>query len=98
MPQLHHVVSNTQAATQALPETVSAVKEWLAIHNITAVASRSGNSLIANVPVHQANALLDADYTKFEHETSGTEVLRTLSYSLPAELEQHLSFVYPTTQ
>ncbi|KAI0696966.1 family S53 protease-like protein [Cerioporus squamosus] len=79
-------------------ETVTAVKNWLAKHNLTAVAGKSGNSLRVNVPVHQANTLLTANYTKYEHKATGTKVLRTLSYSLPAELEQHLSFVYPTIQ
>ncbi|RPD58338.1 family S53 protease [Lentinus tigrinus ALCF2SS1-7] len=93
-------LSKAEVAKFAAPKTesITAVKDWLTKNNITAVASKSGNSLIANVPVHQANALLDANYTKFEHKASGTEVLRTLSYSLPAEIKQHLSFVYPTTQ
>ena len=45
-----------------------------------------------------ANTLLHADYKLFIHEASGTEMLRTLLWSIPATLKDHISYIYPTSQ
>ena len=50
------------------------------------------------VPVEQANSLLGADYAAYIHEDTNAMMVRTLSYALPAALQEHVSFVYPTTQ
>lgn len=42
--------------------------------------------------------MFDADFTIFKHVASGKESILTLSYSIPASLESHLSFVHPTTK
>ncbi|TFK80828.1 family S53 protease-like protein [Polyporus arcularius HHB13444] len=98
-PNYGKYLSKSEAEKFSAPpaESVTAVKDWLSKNNLTAVVGKSGNSLRVNLPVHQANALLNANYTKYEHKATGTQVLRTLSYSLPAEVQQHLSYVYPTT-
>ena len=44
----------------------------------------------------KANELFDADFSVFKHEDSGLEAVRTLSYSIPAELQGHLDLVHPT--
>ena len=50
------------------------------------------------IPAEKANALLNANYTTYIHEKTNTTMVRTLSYSLPASVSPHVSFVYPTTQ
>ncbi|PIL32648.1 hypothetical protein GSI_05352 [Ganoderma sinense ZZ0214-1] len=80
------------------PETVQAVTGWLAQHNITAnAASPSGDVLQMAVDVNTANALLNANYVASSHPDTGSTVYTTDSYSIPPELEEHLAFVYPTT-
>lgn len=54
--------------------------------------------LTIQVPMDQANALLNANYTTYLHEASNSTVVRTLAYSLPASVQDHVAFVYPTTQ
>ena len=46
----------------------------------------------------KANTLLNANFTTYLHEASNTTMVRTLAYSLPSDLTDHVSFVYPTTQ
>ncbi|EJF58997.1 family S53 protease-like protein [Dichomitus squalens LYAD-421 SS1] len=58
--------------------------------------SSSGDWVSAGSPtVAQANALFNANFTVFKDE-DGAEVIRTLSYSLPAELQGHVDLVHPT--
>ncbi|TFY73160.1 hypothetical protein EWM64_g10852, partial [Hericium alpestre] len=79
-------------------ETVSAVDDWLASHGLTATPlSPAGDWLAVNVTVDQANSILDAQYTNFTHVDTGRQAIRTLSYSLPASLDGHVTFVHPTT-
>ena len=51
-----------------------------------------------NVTIAQANALLNANFSTYTHTASNTTVVRTLSYSLPSDLDNHVEFIYPTTQ
>ncbi|KAI0696979.1 subtilisin-like protein [Cerioporus squamosus] len=81
------------------PESVQAVTAWLAEHNITPeVASPSGDMLRVHIPVHQANTLLKANYTQYVHMETNANIIATLSYSVPPDVEEHLSFIYPTDQ
>ena len=41
--------------------------------------------------------MLSAKYNIYRHTTSGEEVVRTLSYSLPKELHDHIDVVSPCT-
>ncbi len=72
---------------------------WLNKNGITATnSSLAGDELTIHVPVEKANTLLAANFTTFIHEKTNTAMVRTLAYSLPANLADHVSFVYPTTQ
>ncbi|RDX50913.1 subtilisin-like protein [Lentinus brumalis] len=80
------------------PESVQAVTNWLKKNGITATnSSLAGDELTIHVPVEKANTLLAANFTTFIHEKTNTAMVRTLAYSLPANLADHVSFVYPTT-
>ncbi|KAH9923706.1 family S53 protease [Epithele typhae] len=87
-------VNELVAPTQ---ESIDAVNAWLAENDITATSTTStGSWLSFEVPVSKANELFDADFTVFTHDDSGMEAVRTLSYSIPAELQDHLDLVHPT--
>ena len=66
-------------------------------NDITALTtSATGNWLSFDVPVSKANELFNADFSVFKHDDTAVEAVRTLSYSIPAELEGHLDLVHPT--
>ena len=81
------------------PESLKAVTEWLTSKGVSLEpAFASSDTLNIQVPVAHANALFAANYAMFVHEDTNTTMLRTLSYSLPDYLHDHIRFVYPTTQ
>ncbi|KAI0738976.1 Pro-kumamolisin, activation domain-containing protein [Daedaleopsis nitida] len=80
-------------------ESVRALNEWLNSHGVTPAAPSASRSMInVRMPVKQANTLLDADFAMYIHEDTNTTMMRTLSYSLPESLYDHVNLVYPTTQ
>ncbi|KAI0657113.1 family S53 protease [Cubamyces menziesii] len=79
------------------PESVDAVNAWLTENGISAkTISPAGDWMAFEVPVSKANELFDADFSVYTHEQTGLEVIRTMSYSIPAELQGHLDLVHPT--
>ncbi|KAI8974189.1 family S53 protease [Trametes punicea] len=79
------------------PESVNAVNTWLAENGISAkTISPAGDWMAFEVPVSKANDLFDAEFSVFTHDQTGLQFIRTLSYSIPAELKGHLDLVHPT--
>ncbi|KIP04581.1 hypothetical protein PHLGIDRAFT_25524 [Phlebiopsis gigantea 11061_1 CR5-6] len=77
--------------------TSEAVNAWLKESGLTVSAtSPAGDWLTVSVPVNKANELFDADFAVYTHSDTGKQIVRTLSYSIPAELSGHLDFVHPT--
>lgn len=58
----------------------------------------SGAHLSVHAPLSRADLMLGAAFSEFTHKATGSRLVRTLSYSLPADLDEHVSFIYPTTQ
>ena len=82
------------APTQA---SVDAVNAWLKENDITATTlSSTGQWLAFELPVSKANELFDADFSIYTHDETDMEAVRTLSYSISAELKGHLDLVHPT--
>ena len=80
------------------PETVQAVQAWLKENDITAqTSSPAGDWLSFSIPVSKANELLDTQFTVFTHDETNTQSVRTLAYSIPADLAGHVLLVHPTT-
>ena len=78
-------------------QSIDAVNAWLAENDITATAATSTSSWLSlEVPVSKANELFDADFAIYTHEATGKEAVRTLSYSIPADLQGHIDLVHPT--
>ena len=60
--------------------------------------THSGSWLkVTRVPVSQANELLGASYQLYRHAEANETILRTMSYSLPIALQDHVGTVAPTT-
>ena len=95
---IHTLGSQVNAFVAPKPETVEAVNAWLKENDIEATTvSPAGDWLSFSIPVSKANELLDADFTVFSHADTGKDVVRTLSYSIPTDLQGHLELVHPTT-
>ena len=83
------------------PDSVEAVNSWLEFHGIDPMnfvyRSGSGDWVTFRIPVDLAEKMLSAKYNIYHHTTSGEEVVRTLSYSLPKELHDHIDVISPCT-
>ncbi|KAJ7513255.1 family S53 protease-like protein [Mycena galericulata] len=79
-------------------DALSAVTSWLQTNKISAsTISPAGDVLQFEIPVSQANSLLDTEFSVFSHQASDETSIRTLQYSLPADVSQHVAYVHPTT-
>ncbi|KAI0367269.1 family S53 protease [Pilatotrama ljubarskyi] len=94
----HLSKEEAEAFVAPKPESVAAVNTWLKENDIkTTKVSPAGDWLSISIPVSKASALLDAKFSVFNHTPSGSSFVRTLSYSIPTDLEGHLDFIHPTT-
>jgi tripeptidyl-peptidase-1 len=79
------------------PETITAVNGWLSANGLNAtVLSPFGDWIGFETTVSQAKELFDAEFSTFVQDGSGKSVVRTLAYSIPASLKDHLDVVHPT--
>ncbi|KAN0113839.1 serine protease [Russula decolorans] len=82
-------------------DTLELVGSWLAHHEVpsSAVSTTHGGGwlTIKKVPLAQANTLLGASYQTYRHTETNESVIRTVGYSLPAALHEHVQTVAPTT-
>ncbi|KAI0062174.1 family S53 protease [Artomyces pyxidatus] len=94
----HHLSKEeAEAFVEPTAETSTSIKSWLASHGLSATAATpAGDWLKLSLTVEQANELLDANFSTFTHKNTGRQTIRTLSYSVPAELTTHITFVHPT--
>ncbi|KAF9049212.1 family S53 protease [Hymenopellis radicata] len=85
--------------TSPTDESVTAVKAWLAEHNVTNVAVTGAyqDRLSISVPAGIANNLFYSEFRNFVDLDSGERIIRTQEYSIPEELKSHIAFVHPTT-
>ncbi|KAF8912455.1 peptidase S8/S53 domain-containing protein [Mucidula mucida] len=83
------------------PDSVEAVESWLTFHGVdpkdAAFRSSSGNWVTISLTVAQAERMLGTTYGVYAHPESSSTVVRTLSYSLPKELHDHIAVMAPTT-
>lgn len=72
------------------PESVDAVRRWLAGHGVEEDISKrsfSGDWVRATVSVAKARSMLgDADFAEWHNERSGETLVRAIEYSLPREI------------
>ena len=53
--------------------------------------------MTVTIPIGKVEAMLDAKYGVYKHLTTGETIVRTISYSLPSVLHEHVSVIAPTT-
>ncbi|KAJ7718292.1 subtilisin-like protein [Mycena maculata] len=87
-----------QAFASPSADTTAAVSQWLSSNGIESTSlSAAGDWISISVTASKANELLKADFSVFTHTKSGQESIRTLEYSIPASLQEHIQVITPTT-
>ena len=83
------------------PETLKLVNSWLDHHEILpssiSITHGGGTLTLKGVSMTQANTLLGAAYRLYRHVRTNESIVRTVSYALPAVLNEHVLTVAPTT-
>ncbi|KAH9064053.1 subtilisin-like protein [Lactarius vividus] len=83
------------------PDTLELVSTWLRHYDIPSSSismTLGGNWLrVVGVSVSQANRILGASYQLYQRVKTNDTVLRTVSYSLPEVLHEHIQTIVPTT-
>ncbi|KAF8263397.1 peptidase S8/S53 domain-containing protein [Lactarius quietus] len=83
------------------PDTLNLVNSWLKHYDVpsSSISMTLGGNWLAviNVPVSQADEMLGASYELYQHVETNDSVIRTMSYSLPDALHEHIKAVVPTT-
>ncbi|WPG97989.1 Hypothetical protein R9X50_00077200 [Acrodontium crateriforme] len=80
-------------------ETIDAVREWLHSAGISSERvklSQGMNWLEVHASVDEAENLLKTEYNVYEHGETGQPHVACEEYSVPAHLQKHIDFVYPT--
>ncbi|KIK61925.1 hypothetical protein GYMLUDRAFT_243087 [Collybiopsis luxurians FD-317 M1] len=94
-------LSKTQVDELMRPsnETLQEVKDWLNWHGVgdKELPTSSDRLISVKIPVSAAETMLNTTYYVFEHTKSQKKTLRTLEYSLPRHLHEHINLVSPTT-
>ncbi|KAK7017336.1 peptidase S53 domain-containing protein [Favolaschia claudopus] len=95
----HHLSADEVAEfVKPTSDTLSSVTAWLTEHDLSAKpVSHAGDILEITLPVAKANSLLATEFSVFTHLDSGKTSIRTLSYSLPVDLQAHIDNITPTT-
>ncbi|EIW56212.1 subtilisin-like protein [Trametes versicolor FP-101664 SS1] len=99
-PQYGQHLSKSEVEKLVAPSSaaVDAVNAWLQQNSLNGTAlSPSGDWVGFEVPVGKANTLFNANFSVFEHGTSGKQAIRTMLYSLPPSLQGHVDLIHPTT-
>ncbi|KAI0356264.1 family S53 protease-like protein [Trametes cingulata] len=78
-------------------ESLAVVTAWLDRNGVKATPGATSQWFNIEVPVAKANAMLDTEFSVFEHQETGASAIRTLAYSVPASVKPHLDFIYPAT-
>lgn len=74
-----------------------AAENWLQEHGIFQFNYTPGSDWIkASVPVRQAETLLHSKFYQFVHDDDGNTLVRTLEWSIPGHLRDHIDVIQPT--
>ncbi|KAH9164787.1 subtilisin-like protein [Lactarius sanguifluus] len=101
-PRYRSHLSKEQVADLVAPhaDTLELINSWLEHLGIppSSVSRTLGSWLtLTGVPVSQANDILGASYQLYNHVETNHTVLRTISYSVPEALHEHIHTIVPTT-
>ncbi|KAH8994289.1 Pro-kumamolisin, activation domain-containing protein, partial [Lactarius akahatsu] len=101
-PRYRAYLSKEQVADLVAPhvDTLEFINSWLEHLGIppSSVSRTLGSWLtLTGVPVSQANDILGASYQLYNYVETNHTVLRTISYSIPEVLHEHVHTIVPTT-
>ncbi|KAJ7283220.1 subtilisin-like protein [Mycena rebaudengoi] len=99
-PHYGQWLSKEQVIDFARPSntTSTLVNQWLTQNGIhPSPISPVGDWISFPIAVGQANRMLAADFAVYAHKPTGEQYVRTLAYSIPASLRNHIRVVHPTT-
>ncbi|KAG6016269.1 hypothetical protein E4U43_003986, partial [Claviceps pusilla] len=89
-----------QQLVQPAPESVRAVRQWLAgsepLRDANITASDAGDWLELTMSVACLEELLQTEYWVFQHAPTGSFAIRSLAWSLPAHLVDVVEVVTPS--
>jgi tripeptidyl-peptidase-1 len=86
------------AHLQPSQESIAAFNAFASANGLQAtVAAGHGEWMSLTTNVSHANTLFAASFQNFQHKSAAEPIVRTLSYSLPSTLADHVDTVYPTT-
>ncbi|KAF2800034.1 subtilisin-like protein [Melanomma pulvis-pyrius CBS 109.77] len=78
-------------------ETRESVLQWLSQHGISSVRDEGAlHTLAFDLPVADAEKLLNTKYYVYEHDESGDAHVACDSYSVPEHITKHINIVTPT--
>ncbi|KAJ6613214.1 family S53 protease-like protein [Mycena sp. CBHHK59/15] len=83
----------TKPSAESFDVAVSWLKQRSLLHR---VVSHAGDWLQFSISVERANEYFGANFSVFTHTETGSEIVRTLEYSLPAKLTNHIKILHPT--
>lgn len=94
----HLSKEDVDALVSPHPESVNTVDSWLTHHGVDEVSrTGAGDWVSIIVPVSVADQMFGTNYNVYKHITTSETIVRTLNYSLPLELHDHIDVVTPTT-
>ncbi|KAJ7160487.1 family S53 protease-like protein [Mycena filopes] len=89
---------DVKSYVQPSAETVTVFNTWASANGITpGETSPNGDWVSINVPVSKADSLFAAKFEIFTHPDITSNLVRTLSVSLPSELVGHVDVIHPST-
>lgn len=92
------IVSQVENFVRPSQDTVTAVSQWLSSNGVSSKSlTPAGDWIEFSVPVSKANDMLATQFTTYTHANGGQQSIRTLSYSVPAALQDHIQLIHPTT-
>lgn len=93
---MHMSREELRSYTAPKPRSVSDVATWLTEYDVKHEVDNDWISLWTTVGT--ANKLLDTNFSWYEYEEGGGPKLRTLAYSVPDEIADHVDLIQPTTR
>jgi tripeptidyl-peptidase-1 len=92
----HYEGHELRSLLKPTDEASSIAISWLQDNNITAIEDDS-DYILFRTNVRTANKLLNTEFAWYR-SVEDQEILRTMAYSVPEELKDHINFVQPTTR
>lgn len=88
-----------EAYTSPADNTLQFVKSWLEVSGISssAISQPTPDWLYVEVQVSTAEMLLNTEYRVYKNNYSNQTLIRTLQYSVPQILLDHIDTIQPTT-